>query len=238
MKKVDLFFMKSLVTALICFSVVSCNESGQEIPVYDMRLVSKYERDALTTHMSNDGKKITGYTVDENNTYKYTATVAYKTGSIYCEMDGVHYLVGFDNTIGGSRVKELTATVDNALYYKVIYFYDDLGGGRLSGTEVNVAGGTNTYYTTYEYTGSSIIIREKMTEDRRYEIALGDEENTGYIYNVLGNSEAPLTAQYVFNPELYFLNIYGRPVDKLPQGLAVERSGNTMRVDKHYYEYR
>ena len=74
-------------------------------------------------------------------------------------------------------------------------------------------------------------------DDGIYEIQLGSEENTGHVYNVLGYAGAPLTTQYVFNPELYFLNIYGKPVDLLPQGMEVSRSGNSMRIGQHYYEY-
>jgi hypothetical protein len=234
MKKVNLFFKKSLMMALVCFSVVSCDESSIEIPVYDMRPVSKYERDALTTHMFHDGKKITKYEVYEDNSLKYSTNVAYKTGSIFCTLDGIDYLIQFDNTIGGSRVKELTASVGKAMHYRVIYFYDN--EGRLISTEVNVAneGTTATRYTTYTYTESSI----KITDDGIYEIPLSDEENTGHAFNVLGHSEAPLTSQYVFNNELYFLNIYGKPVGKLPHGHAVTRTATSMRVGQHHYEYR
>jgi hypothetical protein len=237
MKKVNLFFIKSLVMALFCFFIVSCDESGQEIPVYDMSLVSKYERGETSTFIFHDNRKITGYEVYQGlneSTLKYKAGVIYNTGSLYCTLDGINYLVQFDNTIGGSRVKELSASIGNALYYKVIYFYDDQG--RLSSTEINVAheGRSNAYYTRYEYSESSI----KIIDDNIYEIQLGDEENTGYVFNVLSHSEAPLTSQYVFNPELYFLNIYGKPVEKLPQGIMVTRTSNSVRIGQHYYEYK
>lgn len=224
--------------ALVCFFIISCDESGPEIPVYDMLPVSKYERDETTTLIFHDDKKITEYNVyngkslDEND-LKYKAGVIYKTGSIHCTLDGINYMIQLDNTIGGSRVRELSASIGSALYYKVIYFYDDQG--RLSGTEVNVAHeGGNIYYTKYEYNESSI----KIMDDGIYEIQLGDEENTGHIFNVLGHSEAPLTSKYVFNPELYFLNIYGKPVGKLPLGTTIMRSTNSMRIGQYYYEYK
>jgi hypothetical protein len=222
--------------ASVCFFIISCEESSPEIPIYEMSPVSKYERDETTTLMIHNGKKITGYEVYERsldeNLLKYKADVIYKTGSIFCTLDGINYLIQFDNTIGGSRVRELSASIGNALYYKVIYFYDDQG--RLSSTEINVAHeGNSIYYTKYEYSESSI----KIVDDTTYEIQLGNEENTGYVYNVLGNSAASLTSKYVFNPELYFLNIYGKPVGKLPLGATITRSANSMRIGRYYYEY-
>lgn len=224
--------------AFVCFFIISCDESGPEIPVYDMSFVSKYERGETTTLMFHDNRKITGYEVYQgkspNDLLIYKADVIYKTGSIHCTLDGINYMVQFDNTTGGSRVRELSASIENALYYKVVYFYDDQG--RLSSTEINVAheGGNNIYYTRYEYSESSI----KIMDDGIYEIPLGDEENTGYVFNVLGHAEAPLTSKYVFNPELYFLNIYGKPVEKLPLGATITRSANSMRIGQHYYEYK
>jgi hypothetical protein len=73
---------------------------------------------------------------------------------------------------------------------------------------------------------------------RQYSIDLSNEENTGYVCNVFGYVNAPLTNQYVINPDLYFLNIYGKPIDKLPGGHEIVRSGKTLRVGTHIYEYR
>ncbi|MDR1381669.1 MAG: hypothetical protein LBJ47_09355 [Tannerella sp.] len=233
MKKVGMFFIKSLIVASVCFPVASCDGPSQEIPVYEMLPVSRYERDNSTTLMFHDGGRITGYEVYRDGALQYSSGVMYKTGGIYCTLNGVDYLIQFDNTIGGSRVKELSAYIGSSLYYKVIYFYD--AEGRLSSTEINVANeGGNIYYTRYEYGESSI----KIIEDDVYEIQLGDEENTGHVFNVLDHANAPRTSAYVFNPELYFLNIYGKPAGKLPEDIAVTRSAGTMRAGRHYYEYR
>jgi hypothetical protein len=229
MKKIELFFMKSLVMAFVVFFIVSCDEKGLEIPVYEMLPVSRYERDTLKTLIEYDNGRIVRYKLYIRDAPVSETTVAYKPSGIYCSLNGIDYEIQLDNTIGGSRVEHLYAHIGGKLYYDVRYRYDD--EGRLSSAEINAQGGP--YYTSYKYKESSV----EIGDDGAHEIPLGSEVNTGHIFNVLDYVNAPRTSKYVINPDLYFLNIYGKPVGKLPIGSVIERSGNTLRVGKHYYEY-
>ncbi|MDR1525121.1 MAG: hypothetical protein LBS79_07720 [Tannerella sp.] len=221
--------MKSLIMVFIGFVAVSCDESGLEIPVYEMLPVSKYERDTVKTLITYDSRRIIRYSLYVKDVLVSETALAYKPNGIYCSLNGIDYEIQLDNTIGGSRVEHLYAYIGDELYYDVLYKYD--GEGRLSNTEINVLGGP--YYTSYRYKESSI----EIVDDGVYEIPLGNEENAGYVFNVLDYANAPHTSKYVINPDLYFLNIYGKPVGKLPSGHVIERSGNTLRIGKHYYEY-
>jgi hypothetical protein len=229
MKRMKLFFTKSLTMAFVVFFIVSCDEKGLEIPIYEMLPVSRYERDTLNTLITYDNGRITGYKLHVRDALVSETTVAYKPSGIYCSLNGISYEIKLDHTIGGSRVEYLRAHIDNMLYYEVRYRYDD--EGRLSSAEINAQGGP--YYTSYRYHESSV----EIIDEGIFEIPLGNEENTGHVFNVLDHANAFLTSNYVINPELYFLNIYGKPVGKLPHGSVIERSGNTLRVGKHYYEY-
>ncbi|MDR0700519.1 MAG: hypothetical protein LBG28_15075 [Tannerella sp.] len=230
MKKVGLFYKRSLAMAFVVFFIASCSgEKGLEIPVYDMLHVSKYERDALKTIIEYDSRKIIKYSLYIDDVLASSTAVIYKPDGIYCTLNGIDYELRLDNTVGGSRVEHLYASINGEMYYDVLYRYDS--EGRLSNTEINAQGGP--YYTTYRYKESSI----EIIDDGIYEIALGNEENTGYVFNVLNYANTSHTSKYVINPELYFLNIYGKPVGKLPTGYTVEHSGNTLRIGNHYYEY-
>jgi hypothetical protein len=229
MKKIELFFTKSLVAAFVVFVVISCDEKGPEIPMYEMLPVSRYERDTLKTFITYNNGRIAGYKLHVRDVLVSETTVSYKPSGIYCSLNGIDYEIQLDNTIGGSRVEHLYAHISGKLYYDVRYRYDD--EGRLSSTEINAQGGP--YYTSYRYSESSI----EVIDDGIFEIPLGNEENTGHVFNVLDHANAFLTSNYVINPDLYFLNIYGKPVGKLPHGSVIERSGNTLRIGKHYYEY-
>jgi hypothetical protein len=229
MKKVEFFLAKSLIIIFICFSAIACDETSEKISHYPISPVTNYENETARISMSHTDMNVNRFDLYEGGELTCTAGVSYGANGIFCTLNGIQYHIEPDNVLGSTRAKTITASIDGSLYYEVEYFYKD---ERLVLAHINAQGGP--YYTSYAYYDSKIVVED----GGRHEIELGNEENTGYAFNVLGHTEMPLTSQYVINPALYFLNIYGKPVEKLPAGYEIERSGKTMRVGKHLYEYR
>lgn len=230
MKKVNFFLVKSLIMALVCFSVIACEKASERVTYYPISPVSKHETETTRTLMSHDNEsKVREFKLYEEDNLTCTANVAYRADGIICTLNGIQYHIEPDNILGSTRAKKITATQDGALCYEVEYSYTD---ERLTSAMISAQGGP--YYTSYTYYDSYIIINDI----NEYKLELCEEENTGNVCNVLGYAETTLTTQYVINPALYFLNIYGKPVEKLPHGCEITRSGKTMRVGKNLYEYR
>lgn len=231
MKKVNFFLVKSLIMALMCFSVIACEKESIRVNNYPISPVSKHETGTARIMMSHDNLKVREFHLYEGENLTCTAGVAYRTDGIACTLNGIQYHIEPDNILGAVRAKTIIATQDGVLLYEVEYFYT---GERLTSATISAPGGP--YYTSYKYNDSYIMINE--TNMGEYKLELCQEENTGYACNVLGYAETPLTTKYVINPALYYLNIYGKPVEKLPHGCEITRSGKTMRVGKNLYEYR
>ncbi|MDR1331100.1 MAG: hypothetical protein LBK07_03265 [Tannerella sp.] len=67
------------------------------------------------------------------------------------------------------------------------------------------------------------------------------QDNDAYVCNVLRFGNAPVTNEYVINPDLYYLGLYGIPWHHLP-GEEVEKNALTgkpavVRVGSHRYFY-
>jgi len=175
-----------------------------------------------------------------NDKLRSESKIEYLLTTIRCEVNGITYEIFLDNTRGGARAKEVTARVNGALLNNVEYFYDDQNRiekacyERLGGVD---DGGPKIRWIIYTYNGNDII--EVDDAGTNYTLNLSSEENTGSVCNVLDFSGAPISTQYIINPDLYYLNIYGKPVGYLPQGQTIERnsSNNLTRVGKYRYEY-
>ena len=234
MKKVRLFFIQSLITTFVCCVFYGCEKSSEIIPIYKISQVAKCERDSVKTYMSHNGLgSVSEYNLYISDLFVCKANVNHVPSGIVCSIRGIEYSIKWDATIGGSRAASVTATFENKLHHRVEYFYDS--EGRLKMALVEVPGEADLRWIHYVYKESSIVIDDAGLD---YEIRLSSEENTGFVCNVLDYSNAFYTSNYVINPDLYFLNIYGKPIEYLPYGQAVSRSNNNIiRVGKYYYEY-
>ena len=236
MKRDKLMLIKSLIALFVCVMAVSCEKTSLEIPYFEMRPVSKYQKDSMELLMTYNkyanNSNVAEFNRYINNTLVSKAFVVYKGDNIQCSIDGVHYTIQWENIRGGVRVSELTATINGAQYFTTSYrYYPD---GRIRYASVSTFGGP--YETFFEYEDTYIEVMDKGFV--KYRIMLGGEENTGNVCNVLGFLEAPITNQFVIIPELYFLNIFGAPIDRLPGNFPITRSANSLRVGSHYYEFQ
>ena len=234
MKSMRLCFLRSFMVLFIGIAFVSCDEPTLEIPFFQISQVSVYEKGPVRTHMTYGYRGLSEYQVYIDDSHACTSTVKYSSGNIYCVINDVAYDIKLSNTKGGTRAENITATntkTGGRLYY-VEYEYDDLGRiwrARIDGI------GDRPAYTHYVYENNGITIDDVGTS---YRIELSSEKNKGYVCNVLDYSNAPYTCSYVINPHLYYLNIYGTPVDILPYGYEISYSnGNISRVGHHTYKY-
>ena len=237
MKRDYLLLIKSLIGVIGCFCAFACDKSSVEVPYFEMRPVSKYQRDSLTLTMSYHNTKINS-NVAEYNRYIYNnlvskAVVVYKGDNIQCAIDSITYTIQWDRIRGGVRLSELNATIQGAQYFNTTYLYDE--EGRMISAMINITGGP--YFTNFTYDNSSIEIYIYGPNYEKHVIDLSVEENTGYVCNVLGYPDSQFFNRYVIIPELYFLNIFGAPVNRLPVGHPITRTSNSLRVGNHYYEF-
>ena len=229
-----LFFKNILVALFIGFAFVSCDENILEIPYYEFSQVSRYEKDSLCTHMSYGNKGLSEFSVYINDSYISTSSVRYSAGNIYCVINERAYDIKLSNTKGGIRAEMITVLEEHtrARYYSVEYEYDHLG--RLKLARINGVA-DQPVYTHYIYDSNGITVNDASTY---YRIDFSSEKNQGYVCNVLDYSNAHFTCKYVIDPNLYFLNIYGAPVEFLPAGYDITYSDNNLsRVGNQTYEY-
>jgi len=234
MKRSSLFLIKS-VLALFAFVVFfSCDDPVEPIPYFPMAKVSKVERDSVMTLLSYKNKELSGFSIYINDVFTGNAYVNYKSGSISCTMNNVRYDIELSNTKGGVRAASVRASMNGNTYYIIHYVRFD-EQGRLTTAQVDGVDGQSRY-TNYYYEGNTVFVEEG---GHRFPIELSSFDNVGYVCNVLDFANAPLTSKYVINPDLYFLNIYGTPVSKLPQGQEIEYTANNelRQVGKYFYEY-
>jgi len=236
MKKNFLLYEMSLLMTIMSFIFAGCDESSLEIPYIEIAPVAKFERDATETYFTyNSDKKINEYNIYINKAFSNKVSVNRYASNIYCVANDVSYEIKLCNTRGGTRAELVIAsTLDGARLYSIEYWYDDDGRikkAALDGVDVK------RIYNHYEYESDRVIIDDAGTQ---YILQLSSEENLGNVCNVLDFANAPITSAYIINPDLYFLNIYGILVNKLPSGQVVTRCNdgkNLSRVGKYYYEY-
>lgn len=234
MKKVGLFLTKSMFAAMVCTVFVGCDESSLEIPYYEFSHVSKCERDSVKMLMTYGSQGLSEYSLYVNDDPVCQSIVRYSSSKIFCTIQDVSYDIQLANTRGGTRIESVLATVDKARLYNVVYRYDT--EGRLVQADIEGVA-DEVVYTRYWYEENAIRIDDVGTE---YRIDLSSDRNLGYVCNVLDYAGAPYTSKYVINPDLYFLNIYGTPIERLPYGFEIERCNNNQklsRVGKYFYEY-
>ena len=242
MKKLSLFFIESMFALLFCAILFSCGgEIVEEIPVYPIAKVSKCERGSLTMTMSYKNTDLSYYHLYENNVLVSSSPVRYTPGIIKCSMMGIDYEIQLKNTRGAFLVESVkaTETVNGKIstLYLVQYWFDEenrLKEACINGIE------TIPIWTNYEYEGNAVVINDFGDMHR---IELSAAENLGYVCNVLDFGGARYTSEYIINPVFYFLNIYGKPIGKLPQlpqGEEViysEDNTKIVSIGKYSYEY-
>jgi len=236
MKKLSLITIKSLLMACVCALFMSCEEGSVPIKFYPISKVSRLERDSVVTLMKYNNLGLSEYNVYINNVFAYSGNIQYKPSNIVCMMNGIRYDFQLANTKGVSRVESLTASMNDALLYKVQYMKFEDSEGRLTLARVDGID-REPAYIAYKYEGNKITVQERT---QYYTIDLSSDDNLGYVCNVMGLTGPDLTSKYVFNPDFYFLNIYGTPINKLPLGHEVEMSEDNqrlLRVGKYLFEY-
>ena len=231
----NLFFRKFLFLFSVSIMFVSCDPTSIEVPYYPIAKISSYEKESVKTVMRYDTKGLSNFEVYVNNSLVSSSNVNYSASKIYCIINDVAYDIKLQSTRGGVLAESISATTrgGSRLYY-VEYWYDDEGRMKMSRVDGVLS---SPAYCHYRYENNSIIIDDYGTN---YTITLSSEDNLGNVCNVMDFSEAPMTTTYVINPDLYFLNVYGTPIMKLPQGQTITRSAdNTQltRVGKYYYNY-
>jgi hypothetical protein len=232
-------------TTLACLAFSSCKEIITDAPVNSIARISSFERDFETTCFSYDNNTVRSIIVlDEYGSKKQQSSINYSSVGISCNLHGVSYSITPDNTRGGWRVKNLLAVKNNALFYRVEYFYDELG--RLSSAHIEKSGeasGSNPYVTiSLNYSDDRVIVSDDGIGGGTYTIMLSEEANVDNVCNVLDFAESKRLSEYVMNPDFYYLNIFGTPVSKLPaeEEIKWEGEGDSRRlveIGKYKYNY-
>lgn len=234
MKKIHLLFMRGLFLALVSIVFVGCDEGSLEIPYYQFSKVSKCERDSVKTLMRYGNWGLSSYEVHVHNNPVSVAQVNYATSSIYCTINDINYNIHLDNTRGGIRAECIQASKGGSELYSIEYSYDEFS--RISLAKIQGLGDA-VIYASYQYQDNAVLINDAGVP---YRIELSSEKNIGYVCNVLDFTDAPYTSNYVINPDLYYLNIYGAPIEWLPAGYDVafcENNTNIVKVGKYSYDY-
>jgi|GEM_PF-2384695 len=237
MKKLSLLLMKSLLAFFAGVALNSCDDSTPEAPYFPFSKVTKLEREDIKMYMSYDNTRLTAYKLFVNDNQVSSSSVTYKPDKIHCVINGIRYDIELDNVKGTNRAKSVEAS-KNGVPVHYVYFnkYDELG--RVSLVRVDGIPGS-PIYISYKYEGNKITVFDGGVY---YTLELSSEDNKGYVCNVLDFAGSPITSSYVINPDLYFLNIYGTPVGKLPKlpEDEIEYSEDNqrlLRVGKYSYEY-
>ena len=103
---------------------------------------------------------------------------------------------------------------DGSIHSLMYYRYDS--AGYLSYVHLERPGMDRvTIYYTYPDENGGLTINEGGSI---YKIPITKNKlsNEGYICNVFSHTKAPLTNQYVINPDLYYYGVYGTPIKHLP----------------------
>jgi len=238
MKKLSLFVGKSLFVLVVCTVFFSCDKEGELIPYFSMAKVAKCERGSVRTHMSYQNESVSLFEMYDNDALVSSSNVKYTPSGISCTINGVRYDIVLANTRGVSRIESLTASNGGVIIYSVEYWFDienRLEKARVNGSTIGDPNRPESVWVSYKYEGNSITTSDGGS------LVLGDADNLGYVCNVLDFADSPLTSTYVINPDLYFLNLYGTPIAKLPQGVGnVTYSSDNQKllsVGKYSYSY-
>ncbi len=235
MKKFNLL-IKSLLALFTFVLLCSCEEKVPYIPVYPMSKVTVLERDSIKTFMSYVNSRVNEYKLFVNDRQVSGATVFYFVNRIHCTINGIRYDIELDNTSGGIRAKQVVASINGTPMYSVYYQSYDKTDGRLTLARVDGVNSESTY-VTIKYEGDQISV---FHNGIYHYIDLSPTENIGNVCNVLDFAGSSLVSNYLINPDLYFLNIYGAPINKLPAGQEIVLSDDNQRVlkvGKYTYEY-
>jgi len=244
MRKLRFYFIVELLTVFICAVFFGCDEGTLDISYFPFAKVSKCERDSIKTVISyNNYSDVSGYDYYVNDVIVSRSNVRYTPSMIYCTLDGLDYEIQLSIQKGVYRIEELDAkqTVDGHVVevFKVRYTFDDenrLMLAHVSGSDLVDPNDPHTVWVLYKYEDNRIVIHE---EGNQYIVELSAADNLGYVCNVLDFAGSPHTSKYVINPDLYFLNVFGAPILKLPKDQQVSYSSNNqlLRVGKYAYEY-
>ena len=238
--KVVNVFLKSLFAVFAMAMFTGCDEESEPIPYFPISEVKKCERDDIKMEMSYGRDGLSAYSRSINGGPVKTTGVYYSASKISCEIDNIIYEVQLSSTRGSRRAESVTAREKGArsTLYEVEYFYDEQSH-RLRQARINGGEFPKPVYAIYRYEGNSVIINDG-SDGQVYTLVLSNEDNKGYVCNVLDFAGSPLTSKYVIHPDLYFLNIYGIPFGKLPDGVDFEYTNggqNLLRVGKYTYSY-
>lgn len=234
MKKLSLFLIKNLCAVLACMAF-SCGEKLEEVPVNTISQISTFEKESVRLHFTYANSRISGFDkiIDD---IAYRTNVYYdRPGQIHCEINGIEYEIQFANTRGGYRAETVTASRNHGSLYSVEYEYDKQG--RIAQARIDGVGNI-PYYVKIKYEANSIEVNDASTIHR---IELSSVDNAGKVCNVLDYAGGHYTSNYVINPDLYFLNIYGVSIDKLPllpqEEIEYDSNQRLTRVGNCYFTY-
>lgn len=228
-----------MLALCVCILFACGKDRILDLPSIDIDKVSKCERDSIMMLMSYGKEGVASYQLFVNGVAKSIEYVRYKPGVIICSINGINYNIELFNSKGSSRVERIEARDGKSKLYDVRYWFDD--ENRLS---MALVGGANGYdkpvVTTYKYEGNTITIWDGQ---KHHKLELSSNDNLGYVCNVLDFAGEYITSNYVIHPDLYFLNIYGMPIGKLPvlpDGQEVAYTNDhqkIIRIGKYSYEY-
>lgn len=190
-------------------------------------------RKGIATFEPNGKLKSITYNSDANIIYEENLSYVYN--GLKSEM--------ILNTYG--FVEEKVSRYSNGQIHSRIYYrYDNEKGGYLKYVHLERPGQDRvTIYYTYPDENGGLTIREGTTV---YRIPMTKNKNEGFICNVFSHAKAPLTNQYVINPDLYYFGIYGTPIKYLPDVIiengVITRNGNEehiiVKVDNYRFFYK
>ena len=237
MRKLSIYCFKNLIAISICMVFFSCDEETIEIPFFSFAKVTKCERDSISMVMAYNNDGLSEYNLYENDTFVGRSFVRYTPSYIQCSIKGIDYKIQLSNTKGVYRIESLEARVGQVLWYYVQYWFDAdnrLIIARVDGSDLADKNRLSSVFISYKYVGNTIEISDGGF------IELSTEDNLGYVCNVLDFAGSPHTSKYVINPDLYFLNIYGSPILKLPKDQEIRYTNDNQRllsVGKYQYDY-
>jgi len=235
MKKTLLQTVCALVAGL---TLQGCDKESTEMTVYEVtRDLSAFEKDGNKTEMKYNNFGVYQYRFYNSGSTASTIDVTYGSSTIVVNYNNLTHQIELDNTKGGKRVKTLTALSGHSLFYSIEYHYT--AEGRLDyatydGEGVNGQGSVNFYYD-----GNAIRIMDWcFDKGKEYVINLSDEENTGFVCHVFDFIGAPKVVEHILNPILYYLNVLGTPISKLPADVDIQRDGAKVKsVGNCSYSY-
>jgi hypothetical protein len=239
MRKIQKKIGKLLIVASVVMILGSCKKEGETVPLVKFEPVKEFSRDELCTFLEYNGRygRISKIQYQVGNSLRSSEDVAYTSMGMNCYIDTLIYEIKLGATIGGSRALSVSAYRGVGIVYYVEYYYDN--AGRLNLAKLIRPSENKEDWISYDYGDNKIVISES---GEYYGVSLSkDDENTGYVCNAYAFAEAPLTNRYIINPDLYFLNIYGMPIECLPVEQTIERVDDNdrrlTRVGKYYYKY-